>query len=172
LAWQDDGVTILRVLINDISETAPTNSDDQLEQTLSIAARMVIMDLDFPISYAVDVVNVSITPDPSTGDSKNDSFVNLMAVKAACILDRGGAALSAAQAIMVKDGASQVDLRDVFKAKLALIEKGWCAVYDDMKEEFVYGQTGVTVGAAIIGPFRYFAGYEAPGSLSWGYHPR
>lgn len=164
MAWQAELDILLRVLIND-TETPQSFSNSRLEQVIVVAGRLVVQELDFSIAYSMDVVNISITPDPTdtVGSTRNDSFINLVCAKAACIVDRGSALKAASQAIRVKDGASEVDLRDTFKAKLALLNKGWCAVYEDMKDEYIVSQTGVVVGAAILSPFRAYA--DAYGQL-------
>jgi hypothetical protein len=59
---------------------------------------------------------------------------------------------------MVQDGASRVDLRDAFKAQMALLKDGWCKAYEKMRDDYVLGQQGVPVGAAILSPFRLFSG--------------
>lgn len=173
MAWQDELTTITRRLLADTSAT-PKYSDDDLEETLVIAAQWVLTELRFPAGFRTSVSNLTITPDPTddAGNTRDNNFVNLVCLKAACILDRGGAATAAAQAILVQDGTSRVDLRDAFKAQLQLIRQGWCAVYDAVKEDYQAGQRGGVLGAAILGPFRVFGGYAAGPGGGALYQPR
>lgn len=163
MAWDEEMPLIIRVMINDNSAT-PVYSDDDLLQLITVAAKKVGTELTFPTSYEVDVVNVTISPDPTVGESKDDNYVNLVCTMAACIIDRGSASQAAGQAIRVKDGPSEVDLRDRFRAKLAQVEKGYCALYEDMKEEYIFGKNTTVVGAAIMSPIRVYLGdYEGYG---------
>jgi hypothetical protein len=157
MAWQDEADIILRALINDLDST--TYTDDRLEQILAVAAYQVLNDgLTFSQSFRADVVNIAIKPDPTddANQTRDDSFVNLFTIKAAGILDSGAAIVAANRALLAKDGASLIDLRDTFKAKLALMEKGWNAVYEDQK--LLYQVNSIQVaGAAIMTPFRLYA---------------
>jgi hypothetical protein len=174
MAWQDELVTVLRFLINDLA-AIPQYDDDRLEQGLVIAARLVLTEAGFTPVYTADVVNVDIKPDPTddAGGSRNDAFTNLVATKAACIIDRGAASAAAGQAILVQDGTSRVDLRKAFDARLALLKMGHCAAYDTMLEEYLTGQGGVhTLGAAIMGPIRIWANYGGGRPFVTGQDPR
>lgn len=152
--WQEEMTLLLRAFVNDLDATKYT--DDRLEQALVVGAKLVSNELSFSQHFVADVVGVTLTPDP-TVDPRDENFINLATVRTACIIDRGAASAAADQAIRVKDGASEVDLRDAFKAKLALLEKGWCAVYEEMRFQYVTNMQGPTVGAVIVSPFRLFA---------------
>lgn len=155
MAWQDDMTEVLRVLVNDTEDT-PTYSDDKLERVLVVASFQVLLQLKFSQDYKVNISNRTITPDPTATATKDESFVNLATLKAACIVDHGAAIIAAQRAIAVKDGGSSVDLRGVFQGKFALLEKGWCAVFDTEKFEYQAGLVRVA-GAVILTPFRLYA---------------
>ena len=174
MAWDDEMVAIVRTMVNDTSDT-PTYSDDRLEGALVVAARLVNMELDFPVDYKANASAGSITPDPtvtSATAARDENFINLVCVKAACVIDRGSAILAAGQAILVKDGTSLVDLRDTWKAKLGLLSKGWCAVYEQLKAEYAASQQEAAVGAAILAPFRLYSGFGGDQPFYTGYDPR
>jgi hypothetical protein len=165
VAWQDELVPLVRVFVNDTDATRFT--DDRLEESIVAAARVVQMELAFDRVYACDHENVTITPDPTAAATRDDDFITLVAAKTGCIVDRGSAALAAEQAILVKDGTSVVDLREAFKAKLSLLEKGWCAVYADLKSAYSSGPAGsLWLGRAVVTPFRLFAGGNTAGDGS------
>jgi hypothetical protein len=164
MAWQDELVPTLRVLIGDLSETAPVNSDDSLELLLVVAAKQVSSEAVFDTDFSSSVDNVDITPDPTLGAAKDDDFANLVTLKAACILDRADARVAANRAVLVKDGSSAIDLSKISQDKLKLIEKGWCAVYADALFSYQYIRTSGTAGAAVLGPFRLYAQNWAGGS--------
>lgn len=156
MPWQDEMVAMLRTVINDPADTG-IYTDERLEGTLITASRLVSMELSFPGSYLANQSNLTITPDPTVGDDRDENFINLATVKAACIIAQGSAIKAASQSLLVKDGASTVDLREQYKAFIALLGKGWCSVYDAMKDQYIMSQSGVGIGAAIMTPFRIFA---------------
>ncbi len=156
--WQEESVTLVRAFVDDIDATRYT--DERLETLVAVAAFQVRLEVDLPAEYEVDVANATIDPDPSDEDTRDENFVNLISLKAACIIDRGAASRVSGQAIRIKDGTSEIDLRAVPAAKLALLKQGgWCPVYEDAKDSYITGQAGGVVGAAVVSPFRVFVGY-------------
>jgi hypothetical protein len=157
LAWQDEMTPTLRVMLGDVDETSPTYSDDRLEQLLALAAKQVSSEARFDQAFVGNVENALITPDPTAAATKDDNFVNLVTIKACCIMDLADARVAANRALLVKDGNSAVDLSKVSAEKRALLSKGWCAVYADAKFEYQNARTSGVAGALIIGPFRLYA---------------
>lgn len=151
MAWDEDMVTMLRVMVNDLGST--TYTDNSLVKVLLLAAIQVQQEITFDTAYTVDISNETLSPDPTVTATKDDSFTNLVCLKAAAIADHGSAILAARRAIAVKDGSSSIDLRGSMQGWLALLEKGWRAVYDQAKKEFILGQAAVA-GAMVLTPFR------------------
>ncbi len=149
--WQDEMTEMLRVLVNDPDSTL--YDDDKLQKTLAVAAFQVSRELTFAATYTVSVSTVSISPDPTLTATKDESYTNLVCLKAAAIADRGSAILAARRAISVRDGSSAIDLRGPLQGWLALLDKGWGAVYDAAKLDYQIGSSPVA-GAAVMGPFR------------------
>lgn len=160
MAWQEEMTTVLRALIDDLDAT--TYTDDRLETLLTVAAFQVATTVDFPVTYVADPPNQTITPDPTISPNRDDNFINLVTIKAACIIDRGSASRVSGQAIRIKDGTSEIDLRGVPQAKMALLKQGWCATYEGEKTDYLTSQSGYTAGAAVVSPFRVFVGYGGP----------
>jgi hypothetical protein len=154
MAWQDFMLPMLRVMVNDIAAT--TYPDDTLEQVLVVAAMQVSQETFFSQNFRADMVNVDITPDPTVDATLDDSYTNLVCLKAACIVNTGDAATAASQAISVKDGTSSIDLRGALEGKMQLLRQGWCAVYKDAKMNYQV-QAVDAAGAAVMTPFRIFA---------------
>ena len=148
--WKSEMVRILRYLINDL-DVSPTYSDDRLEETLLVASQFVINDVSFSVTYSVDVDECSLSPDP-TSAPKDNPFINLACLKAACIIDRGVFRDKARQAgILIKSGSEQINTTGMLDGYKHLLDKGYCAVYAEAKKDFLFG--GGTVGEAIITPF-------------------
>lgn len=163
MAWQDVSTEILRNLLGD-TETVQTYTDAKLIRVLMVASFQTVLEVDFLQTYSIAIVAQTITPDPTNPTTQDDSFVNLVTMKAACIIDHSSAVLAAARAISVRDNGAAVDLRGVFGANLQLLEKGWCAVYDDTKYKFQADRRGIA-GAAIMTPFRL---YSLGDPYGWG----
>lgn len=174
MAWDDELPILLRVLVADMDSTLYT--DDALVTTLAASAFQVKAD---DVSFAVYKVSVSdqkLSPDPTLDASRDDSFANLVCLKAASIIDRGAASVAAQRAISVRDGGSSVDLRGVFAARATLLGKGgWTAAYAAALLQHKVN-AAQTAGAIIMGPFRRYAfgapPTGAPGDFgfwgSWG----
>jgi len=154
MAWQDEMVPFVRTLVNDPEETAKF-SDDRLQEAIVVGGRIVSMKAGFSQDFVCNRALVKITPDPTSSATRDENFINLVCVQAACIVDRGSAIKAAGQAIMVQDGASKVDLREQYKAWQAVLAKGWCAVYEEMMDEYVLSQVGDGIGMAIINHIRH-----------------
>ena len=158
MAWQDEMDIILRAMIDDLDATKYT--DDRIEQLLVVGARFVTQEMNFVTGFEADVVNVTITPDPTVGQSRDESFINLTCLKTCCIMDKGEAKTAAQQAINIIDNGSRVDLTEMSRARLKLIQIGNCEAYEQAKLEYLSGQIR-QAGAAIMTPFRVFAGDNA-----------
>lgn len=159
MAWQTEAVEILRALIDDMDDDNPTFDDDRLERLLMVAAFQVNNTFTFENDYTVDISEQSISPDPTEPTTREPAFVNLMCLKAACIIERGKAMTATDKAIAGKEFYSSVDLRGVAAAKKALLDKGgYCVAYNEESDAFLVDGMS-QLGAAIMSPFRTLAGY-------------
>lgn len=158
MAWDTEFTTVLRVMIADY--TVPyTNTDASLKQVLIVSAQTVLTELTFTYAYITDINNQTILPDPTDNASRDNSFINLTTLKAACIIDRGAAGIAAKGALIVRDNGSFVDFTGKSRSLTALLDKGWCAAYTEAKFQYQSGLGGVA-GHGILTPFRVFAGYS------------
>ncbi len=144
-------------------DDTPEFDDERLTRVLLVAALQVNNSVDFENDYTIDIQTSTLSPDPTLAETKEDAFLNLMTIKAACIMERGQAIKTASQAISAREFSTSINLTGVAKAKLDLLLKGgWCAVYE--QEVLDHQMSGIgTAGAAILGPFRTMAGYDGPG---------
>jgi hypothetical protein len=157
MAWQAQMTTMLRALLDDAAGPQARYTDDRLLHLLVAAAFQVITELDFDQDFEVDLDAFEIDPDPLDADTRDDSFVSLVVLKAACLVDRSEARTAARRSIAVRDGSSAVDTRGSMSGWLRLLEKGgWCDVYAEAKDEYVSGRVSFR-GAAIMGPFHLYA---------------
>lgn len=173
MAWKIEMVEILRAMINDFNSTDYT--DLTLQRVIASAALQVNREMKFSLPYKVtiSITSPDIVPDPTfDGDAnspstRDDDYVNLVCLKAACMTDRGGAILAAKRAIAVKDGDSYIDLRGTLQGRLKLLETGWCSVFDAAKMEYKLGGLSSGIGVAIMSPFRLVGrGFDYGGGTS------
>lgn len=158
--WQAEMITLLRVLVDDLA-SPQTYTDGRLTQVLAVAAQIVSTELNFANDFKVNIQALTIEPNPTDRSStRDDNFINLVCIKAACLIERGETRKSVGQGIAIRDGSSSIDLRGSMDGRLKLLEKGWCSVYEDTKLEYQTGRNGSIAGAAIMTPFRVFAGYK------------
>jgi len=150
MSWQSELSTIVRYLVNDLDPNNYQYSDERIEITSVVAAQMVILDVSLPTQYDINVQSISISPDP-TSDPKDNLFVNLIALKAACIILGSEVKTQGMNAISIKDGPSAIDLRGVASA-MTFLYQDICAKYEkllqDAKEDLV-----AAAGQAILGPY-------------------
>lgn len=149
MSWQTTIPTMVRYLINDVDSSNYKYSDSRVEKTTVIGAQFVSLDLDFPNTYTIDIATDSISPDPTDSATRDNSFINLVALKTACIIVGSEMKTEAANAISIKDGPSAIDLRGV-SSTLAVLYKDLCDKFTAMADDYKF--TGET-GQAILGPY-------------------
>ena len=123
MAWYNELVLILRHLIDDLDSSSETYDDDRLEEVLIVAAQLMTTQVDFDNSYTIDVDLHSISPDPTSAGNKDDDFINLTCIKAACIILTGEAKSLAAQSYTIKDGPSSISVKGAYDATKNLLDQ-------------------------------------------------
>ena len=146
-AWKTEMTSLFRYVINDVDETTREFTDERLCSLLVSSAHLTLGVVDFPSDYTVDIPNSGISPNP-TNDT---SFVNLVVLKAACLLATGEYRSATNQGIVVRDGPSSVDPRAMVTAKKGMMDSA-CANYQKAELEYRLGNS--KAGEAIIGPHR------------------
>jgi hypothetical protein len=150
MTWQTTIITYVRGITNDLGPTA-INTDETLEQLIVIAGMMVSEEVDFDTDYLFNVEQVSISPDPSD----NTAFINLVALKTACLLARADQKNRARQAFAIKDGPSNIDGRASAEQTTKWADT-ICKDYADAKLQYSLGS--LQPGVAIIGPYKFETG--------------
>lgn len=133
MSLQGDAVIILRSLINDLGPTY-TYDDGRLEQLLVVSAHFVNKEVELEYTYTIDVEAVSITPDPTV----DQAFLNLICLKAACLVLGAETKTLAAQSFRIEDGSAVIDVKDAYTATKALYDK-FCADYAKAKTDYTAG---------------------------------
>ena len=141
-------VRILRYLVNDINGT--TYEDCRLEETLLVAAQLKYAAIDFNNSYTIDVDLLSLSPDPTTTNPKDDWFINITCLYAASIILDSESKTLAAQSFRIKDGPSSIETGDAYKATKELADE----MSKKVDQAIMQMKAGDSVGAqAILTPY-------------------
>jgi hypothetical protein len=145
MQWQEQANIMVRHLINDVDSSNYKYTDDRIDSAVLVAAKLVVLELDFNNQYSINVIERTISPDPIS----DDYFMNLLVLKTAVVILGGEVKTEASNAISIKDGPSAIDLRGVSSTLLALYQD-ISKKYDDLVSD--YGYHGST-GQAILGPY-------------------
>lgn len=150
MAWTTELVDIVRQLVDDVNEPQ-SFSDDRLQSVLLVAAQYVTQDVDLTTTYTVDVDALSLSPDPTTSSPKDNVMINLMCLKAGCIIERAQYKEKARNGgILIKDGQSTIDTRGIAEQFKVILEKGLCKEYEQAKQDYQLGS--VNPGRSILSP--------------------
>jgi hypothetical protein len=150
MSWQAEIPIIVRTLINDLDESNQSYSDERLLQIITVAAKFVQFDVSLKSEYLVNIVNLTISPDPTID---NDSiFISLTGLKAACIIDQSVLRTKAAlEGIRAALGPAQLSIAGSLAGFDLIIDKGPCAAYDELVSHWDVREA--TAVRAILSPF-------------------
>lgn len=151
MAWQDQIPLVVRVWINDLSET-PNYSDDRLEQLIVIAAQYTIHEMNFNQNYVINIMDRIITPDPTTLESPDHDFIGFVALKSACMLDQSTFRTRAAtEGIRASLGSANLTVQGGLAGYQAILDEGPCAIYQNLRLQYEFGNAnGIR---AMLSPF-------------------
>lgn len=154
-------VRLIRHLINDLVSPYKYD-DDRLIELLIVSAQFVNQEVSFTTEYTIDLDELTLCPDPTNRSTRDDSMINLMTLKACCILDQSDARQAAKTGgIAVRDTIGlSIDTRGKVAAYLKLLEMGYCKAYAEAKLEYELDRSAVA-GRAILSPFKTDAMIES-----------
>ena len=150
MSWQGQMSTVVRHLISDVDPTAYTFSANRIETSILVAAQLITMNVDFNNTYTINVESCALSPDPTDTDTKDNPFIALTCLRAACIVIGGDIRKESGNAISIKDGPSAIDLRGV-TSTLTVLYKDLCEKYAHALLESRAG--GRVAGQSILGPY-------------------
>lgn len=148
MSWQGVMTTMVRTLIGDLDPTDYEYSDARIEQTILVSAQLVMSMADFQNNYSVNVEACGIVPDP-TDDPIDNDFVNLVVLKAACIILGSEVKATAGKSISVKDGPSTIDMRGI-AGPIKHLQQDVCGRFDQMLMDYKAGKS--IAGQSVLGP--------------------
>lgn len=148
MAWQDETVPMLRILIADTNVDEPEYSDSQLRELCIVAAKLIIKEIKFSNTYTITISAQTISPDPST----DEDFMNFMVLKAACLADHGQfRAKALLEGIRVNCGPTGLAVSGHLAGFETLLSVGPCKAYEELKTQYLFSNNLAVRG--IFGPF-------------------
>lgn len=152
MTWQNEITRMVRFLVNDIDATSYT--DDRLEETILVAAQLLLSSMDFEQSYTVDVDSLVLTPDP-TASPKDNFFINVLAIKTATIILGSEAKTLAAQSYRIKDATSSIDISSAYQS----IHQLYLELCDKLDKMIIDYRAGNSIaGQAVLTPYTWEGG--------------
>jgi hypothetical protein len=149
MSWQNELTIIVRTLINDLDEPYDY-SDVRIQQVLTVAAKYVQFDVNLDYSYEVDVINSHISPDPTLDN--DETFISMVCLKAACIIDQGTFRTKAAlEGIRTALGPASIGFAGTLSGWSAIIDHGACGLYEELTSH--WDVKNATAVRAILSPF-------------------
>jgi hypothetical protein len=156
MSWQIEIPIITRVLINDLSDQ-PEYSDDRLLQLITIAAQYVKSEINLVRNYDIDIINQTITPDPSNPDpgnplAKDSDYIGFIALKSACLLDQSTLRTRAAmEGVRASLGPAVIQVAGNIRAYQILLEEGPCNTYQELRKQYEFGNANAI--RSMMSPF-------------------
>jgi len=149
MSWQIEIPIIVRTLINDLGDQS-VYSDERILQVITVAAKYVQFDVVLDHSYSIDVSNLGISPDPT--DDRDEIFISLVSLKAACLIDQSTFRTKAAmEGIRAALGSASLSVAGQSAAWNTILEKGPCALYDELTSHWDVKDASAV--RAVLSPF-------------------
>jgi hypothetical protein len=149
MSWQIEIPIIVRTLVNDVADQ-PVYSDERIIQVVTVAAKYVQFDVVLDHAYLVDVSNLSISPDPT--QDRDEIFISLVSLKAACIIDQSTFRTKAVtEGIRAALGPAQLSVAGSLDGWKTILDKGPCALYDELTSHWDVKDAAAV--AAVLSPF-------------------
>jgi len=147
--WSDVLIIMIRNLTNDIG-IVQNFTDDQIAEAAAVAAMISSREFPFKTQYAIDVVNVTISPDPTLAPTIDNDAVALWSLKAACLANQNAFYGGIGQGIKVRDDTSSVDTTGGLASYANLLKLGPCQSYRELFK-LLTTRKSMSSGRVIIG---------------------
>ena len=149
MTWRNEVIPLIRVLISDL-DSPYTYTDRRLEQLAVVSAHIVNGEVPLNRTYTVSIAQRTISPDPTS--VSDDAFINLIALKSACLCDWSTYRTEILRSgIKAKLGPATLETMNRLPGFTALISKGPCESYSELKMQWAFG--GGNAAKVILSPF-------------------
>ena len=150
MSWQISSTLMVRAIIGDMDETNQKYSDSRIQQAVVISGLIASQEYPFATTYTFNIVEPSISPDPSS-----DSLaMALFTLRAACMLDTNSYSDTVSNSVNVEDGDTVVKTTDSFGGWRDIIKIGACGSYQKLLQRSLE-QASMAAGRAITSPMTH-----------------
>lgn len=152
MSWQIEIPLIIRTIINDFGPIY-SYSDERLLQVAVVAAQYVQSDVNLDNKYIINIVNPNLSPDPTLLSPKDDIFINLLSLKASCIIDQSAfRTKSAVEGVRAALGPASLSIsNNNLSGYKTLLDQGPCALYRSLVDQWNIGNASAV--RAVLTPF-------------------
>lgn len=149
--WEVEIPIIVRNLISDL-DSNPVYSDARIQQLAVVAAQYVVNEVNLTTTYTIDIINQTISPDPSDPASRDVDFVSFVSLKSACLLDQSTFRTKAAlDGIKTSLGSASLSVTGNLAGYKTILDQGPCALYNQLS--FDHNVGNATAIRAVLSPF-------------------
>ena len=149
MAWQEQMSTIVRHIINDVDSTNYSFSDSRIETSILVSAQLVDNEVVFSNTYSIDIDARELSPDPTDSSTKDNSFINIVSLRAGCLILASELKTQGFSAVRVSDGPSSIDMSKTMEG-IKILYDDVCAKYEEAKMQH---KLDGSVGEAILSPY-------------------
>jgi hypothetical protein len=151
MSWQNEMILVVRTLIDDLGPVYKY-TDLRIKQSIIVAAKYVQFDVVIEPEFIIDVVNMTITPDPTLDEINNQIFISLTCLKAACLIDQSNYRNKVGvEGIRAALGPASLQVTGSLAGWKAILDHGACAAYAAFTEH--WDVANATAIRAIFSPF-------------------
>lgn len=149
--WQFEIPIVVRSLIGDFTDP-PMYSDDRINQIAIVASQYILSEIILNKQYEINIINGTISPDPSDPISRDSDFISFWGLKTSCMIDQSSLRTRAISAgIRTSLGSALLDIDPNMDGYKLLLENGPCKVYDKLRLEYNIGNSSIL--QAVLSPF-------------------
>jgi hypothetical protein len=149
MAWQEQMSTIVRYVINDVDSSNYTFSNKRIETSILVAAQLVDNEVVFSNTYSIDIDGCVLSPDPTASTTKDNSFINIVSLRAGCLILGSELKTQGLSAVRVSDGPSSIDMSKTIDG-IKMLYEDVCSKYEEAKMQH---KLDGAVGEAILSPY-------------------
>lgn len=155
MSWNTEIVVIVRHLIDDTDFSSPRYPDERIEQAILVSAQLIQTEVAFENTYSINVEQCSLSPDPTLIENKDDGFINLTALKTACIIVGAEYRSYGLSSIKVVDGPSSIDMTNA-ATHMKNLYTSLCDRYESYKVNF--SVVNNNIGKVVLSPYGGYGG--------------
>ena len=141
MAWQDEAVPLLRILIGDDGDTT-VYCETRLVDILVGAAKLVSMELSFDNDYSVTLSTSTISPDPS----EDLYFIPLICLRAAYAIASSEYREKSLSNVTITDGPSTISLTGIVQG----LKERMARLLDDYTQAKLQYAMGNAIGCQAV----------------------